>query len=84
MAKRVPAGAPASIKSGTIVDIEIARTATAKDIHATIDRLLNLRGCRPCGLIGKISIYDQVARPVDTIAKEIAGDAAGIKVRVIG
>lgn len=84
MAKRAPAPEVSQLKNGTIVDIEIAKTASAKDIHAAIDRLLNLRGCRPCGLIGKISIYDQVARPIDSIAKEIAGDAPGIKVRVIG
>jgi hypothetical protein len=83
MAKRAAAqGAP--LKSGSIVEVDIARTATAKDIHAVIDRLLNLRGCRTCGLIGKITIFDQVARPIVPTARQIAGNAAGVKVRVIG
>ena len=82
--KKAAAERAVIINRGTIVDLEIAKTATAKDIHAVIDRLLGIRGCRACGLIGKISIFDQVARPVDAIAKEIAGDAAGIKVRVTG
>ena len=84
MAKRGTVGASATLAKGSIVDLEIAKTATAKDIHAVIDRIFLLKGCRACGLIGKISIFDQVARPVDTIAQELAGNAAGIKVRVTG
>lgn len=83
MAKRAAVTATA-LKKGTIIDVDIARTATAKDIHAVVDRVLGMRGCRTCGLIGKISIFDQIARPIDSVAREIAGNATGIKVRVIG
>jgi RNA-binding protein YhbY len=83
-AKPKDATKAAALNRAAIVDVSIAKTATAKDIHAVIDRVLGMRGCRACGLIGRIVIEDIVTQPINEVAKEIAGGAAGIKVRVTG
>lgn len=82
--KAAAADNAAVLNRAAIIDVSIAKTAAAKDIHAVIDRVLGLKGCRACGLIGRIVIEDIISQPVNEVAKEIAGGAAGIKVRVTG
>ena len=84
MATRKAATTVRGLTKGAIIDIKIGKAASAKDIHLVIDRILALKGCRACGLIGKLSVFDLASRPASSIATQLGGGAAGITVRVIG
>jgi hypothetical protein len=68
----VQADAPAKVKLQGSVNarFDVKKHPTAKELHQTLDRILNLHGCPACGLVG-IDIRFRLGEPVERL--EIKG-----------
>jgi hypothetical protein len=66
--------APAKVKlQGSVnVRFDVKKHPTAKELHATLDRILTLHGCPTCGL-GGIDIRFRLGAPVERL--EVKGPA---------